>query len=220
MRPSELNNLDIYRTIINEPLLSTVASSSQSAPPVTTRSSSISQHSSLYKRFSSTKNVRNITTGSLALGLLPISVSPELVEPFMEISAENSENKIETGGLLAGIMEDSSKFKITHLLIPKQNGRSDYWEAEDEADIQAFFSDNELLLLGCIHTHPPPWTSFLSSIDLHQLFDFQKDNPSSVSIVIAPAHMPPHVPAYAYSLTDMGLTVLADCRKSGVHQHR
>ena len=184
LRPSELNNLDLYRTIPNE------SSPNEPFPndPIpcvssVRRNSSVSQHPPLSRRWSSTKNVRNVTTGSLALGLLPISVSPEIVERFMEISSENSKNKIETGALLAGSMVNSSHFEITNLVIPKQIGRSDYWEAVDEAEIQEYFSSNQLLLLGCIHTHPPPWTSFLSSVDLHQLFDFQKDNPSSVSIV-------------------------------------
>ena len=163
-----------------------------------------------------------MTTGRLDIGTLPISVSPDLIANFLELSSENSANKIETGGLLGGVVEDSVRFKVTTLIIPKQNGRSDYWEALDEPEIQSLFSSRGLLLLGlgCIHTHPPPWSSFLSSIDLHQLFDFQKDNPSAVSIVVAPAHMPTHLPAYGYTLTDLGLTVLADCRKTGVHQHR
>ena len=144
----------------------------------------------LSRRWSARTNVKNITTGSLTLGQLPIHVSPDLVDRFMEISAENSANKIETGGLLAGIIVESQYFKVTNLLIPKQIGQNDYWEASDEVEIQNYFASNELILLGCIHTHPPPWTSFLSSVDLHQLFDFQKDNPSLVSIVIAPAHMP------------------------------
>ena len=152
--------------------------------------------------------------------MLPILVSPDLVDQFMHISSNNSMNKIETGGLLGGVLEDSCRFKVTTLLIPKQTGRSDCWEAVDEARIQTYFENQGLLLLGCIHTHPPPWTSFLSSVDLHQLFDFQKENPSAISIVIAPAHMPDEVPALGYSLTDLGLTVLADCRKRGFHQHR
>jgi hypothetical protein len=40
--------------------------------------------------------------------------------------------KIETGGLLGGIVEDSVAFKVTTLVTPKQNGKSDYWEAIDE----------------------------------------------------------------------------------------
>ena len=222
LRPAELNNLEMYQdqeTIrISRPVRGVSSSSSQTTEHSST---TFARHnSSSSNRYSSLKNMRNVTTGRLALGEMPIIISPDLVDRFMEISTPNSYNKIETGGLLAGVIEESVRFKVTTLLIPKQNGRSDYWEAEDEAGIQAFFFKKELLLLGCIHTHPPPWTSFLSSIDLYQLFDFQKDNPSAVSVVVAPAHMPTHVPAYAYSLTDLGLTVLADCKRAGVHQHR
>lgn len=220
LRPSELNNPELYQETMRSQQPPSFLPSSSRAGQILTRRTSGLRQTSVSSRWSVTTNVRNLTTGSLALGELPILVSPELVERFMEISSENSSNKIETGGLLAGIIVESSRYQVTHLIIPKQKGRSDYWEALNEVDIQEYFFSQELLLLGCIHTHPPPWTSFLSSVDLHQLFDFQKDNPSSVSIVIAPAHMPSHVPAYGYSLTDMGLTVLSECRKTGVHQHR
>lgn len=223
LRPSEMSNVAMYQDTIriSKPAME-IPLSSRNARNASERNTSSARNTSSSDpdRWSITKNVRNLTTGCLDLGDLPIHVSPDLVDRFMEISSENSINKIETGGLLAGIIEDSVHFKVTTLVIPKQNGRSDYWEAINEAEIQTYFSNNGLLLLGCIHTHPPPWTSFLSSVDLHQLFDFQKDNPSAVSIVIAPAHMPTNIPAYGYSLTDMGLTVLADCRKKGVHQHR
>jgi hypothetical protein len=219
MRPSEMNNLSMYQQTIRNPPRAAESSSSKPGNSCT-RGSSSNRHSSSSDRWSTPKNIRNLTTGCLDLGELPICVSPELVDRFLEISAQNSANKIETGGLLAGVVDESVRFKVTTLVIPKQNGRSDYWEAIDEANIQSYFSKNELLLLGVIHTHPPPWTAFLSSVDLHQLFDFQKDNPSAVSIVIAPDHMPSDVPAYGNTLTDMGLTVLADCRRTGVHQHR
>ena len=224
LRPSQMSNVDMYRdTIRNPPPGPSQASTQQRACPRSSsrsNSSNILRNSSLSARWSSTKNVRNITTGHLDLGMLPINVSPDVIERFLEISQHNSSNKLETGGLLGGVLEDSVRFKVTKLIIPKQNCRSDYWEALCETEIQEFFTRNDLLLLGCIHTHPPPWTSFLSSVDLHQLFDFQKDNPSAISIVVAPDHMPSHVPGYAYSLTDLGLTVLADCRRVGVHQHR
>ena len=200
LRPSDMNNLQMYQETIRNPPRAAESSSSKPRNSCA-RGPSSNRHSSSSDRWSTTKNIRNLTTGCIDLGELPICVSPELVDRFMEISAQNSAIKIETGGLLAGVVEESVRFKVTTLVIPKQNGRSDYWEAIDEANIQSYFSKNELLLLGVIHTHPPPWTSFLSSVDLHQLFNFQKDNPSAVSIVIAPDHMPSDVPAYGYTLT-------------------
>ena len=178
-------------------------------------------NSSSWNRYNSLKNVRDVTTGQLDIGTLPISVSPELVDMFLAVVSEiNTSNKIETGGLLGGIVEDSRRFVVTELIIPKQIGRRDFWEACDAPQIQEYFTPKELIILGSIHTHPRPAESFLSSVDLHQQFDFQKDIPSAISIVIAPAHMPQNVPAFAYSLTDLGLTVLADCKRAGFHQHR
>ena len=157
MRPSEMSNLSMYQETIRNPPRA-AESSSSSRGNSCTRGSSSNRNSSSSDRWSTIKNVRNLTTGCLDLGNLPICVSPELVDRFLEISAQNSANKIETGGLLAGVVDESVRFKVTTLVIPKQNGRSDYWEAIDEANIQSYFSQNELLLLGVIHTHPPPWT--------------------------------------------------------------
>ena len=209
MRPSEMSELYMYRdqeTLRNAPRAE-ASSSSTSGSCHSRVPSSHHRNASSSNRWSIVKNVRDLTTGSLDLGALPVCVSPDIVDRFLEMSSSNSANKLETGGLLAGVIEESVRFKITTLIIPKQKGISDYWEALDPVEIQAFFTTNQLLLLGSIHTHPPPWTSYLSSVDLHQLFDFQKDNPSAVSIVVAPAHMPSNVPAEASSLDRHG----SDC---------
>ena len=210
LRPSEMNNPELYQ------YKKTIQISSSKRP----RNELYVSNSSSWNRYNSLKNVRDVTTGQLDIGTLPISVSPELVDMFLAVSEINTSNKIETGGLLGGILEDSRRFVVTELIIPNQIGRRDFWEACDAPQIQEYFTAKELIILGSIHTHPPPAESFLSSVDLHQQFDFQKDIPSAISIVIAPAHMPQNVPAFAYSLTDLGLTVLADCKRAGFHQHR
>ena len=67
----------------------------------------------------------------------------------------------------------------------------------DERQITNFFTCNpDLAMLGLIHTHPR-MTSFLSSVELHALWDYAKDNPILVSIVLAPEKLT----SPAYSLT-------------------
>ena len=158
MRPSEMSELYMYRdqeTLRNAPRAE-ASSSSTSGSCHSRVPSSHHRNASSSNRWSIVKNVRDLTTGSLDLGALPVSVSPDIVDRFLEISSSNSANKLETGGLLAGVIEESVRFKITTLIIPKQKGISDYWEALDPVEIQAFFTTNQLLLLGSIHTHPPP----------------------------------------------------------------
>ena len=86
---------------------------------------------------------------------------------------------------IAGIHHDDH-YQVTHLLIPEQTSASDRWEVQDERQITNFFVYHpELLMLGLIHTHPK-MTSFLSSVDLHALYDYARANKSLIYIVLAP----------------------------------
>ena len=70
-------------------------------------------------------------------------------------------------------------------------------------------------MLGLIHTHPK-WDSFLSSVDIHALWDYAKDNPSLISIVLAPKKNT----APAYCLTSLGFREISQCKEKGFHKHR
>ena len=71
-------------------------------------------------------------------------------------------------------------------MIPEQTSFSVTWEVHVECQITNFFVYKpSLVMLGLIHTHPS-MTSFLSSVDLHALFDYARDNPKLISIVLAP----------------------------------
>ena len=61
-----------------------------------------------------------------------------LVSEFEILSGSNSEQRIETGGILGGIEEDGL-FKITHLLVQEQNGSHDRWEVNDVRQVSNFF---------------------------------------------------------------------------------
>jgi proteasome lid subunit RPN8/RPN11 len=121
---------------------------------------------------------------------------------------------METGGILAG-KHLGQFFQVTHLLIPEQTAASDRWEVQDERQITNFFVYHpELILLGLIHTHPK-MTSFLSSVDLHALWDYARFNNRLVSIVLAPEKKT----APAFCLTDHGLAELSKCKETGFHRH-
>ena len=137
-----------------------------------------------------------------------------LVSEFEMLSRSNSEHRIETGGILGGIKE-KGLFKITHLLIPEQNGSHDRWEVNNVRQISNFFSYNDLILLGLIHTHPA-MSSFLSSVDLHALWDYARNNKSLISIVLAPEKKT----APAFCLTNVGLDKLKKCKDKDFHRHQ
>ena len=125
------------------------------------------------------------------------------------LSRSNSEHRFETGGILGGIKE-KGLFKTTH-----QNGSHDRWEVNDVRQISNFFSYNDLILLGLIHTHPA-MSSFLSSVDLHALWDYARNNKSLISIVLAPEKKT----APAFCLTNVGLEKLKKCKDKDFHRHQ
>ena len=77
-----------------------------------------------------------------------------------------------------------------------------------------FTYDPELVMLGIIHTHPT-WTSFLSSVNLHALWDYAQYNPSLISIVVSPKHNT----SPAFCLTSLGLKDVGKCKEEGFHKH-
>ena len=109
-----------------------------------------------------------------------MTIPNNLVSKFEILSRSNSENRIKTGGILGGIQEDDV-FKITHLLVPEQNGSHDCWEVNSLRQISNFFDYNNHVMLGLIHTHPA-MSSFLSSVDLHALWNYARNNKSLISI--------------------------------------
>jgi STAM-binding protein len=129
---------------------------------------------------------------------MDIHLPTDLDEKFSKLSQANTQERRETGGIIAG-EKMNGYYQVTHLIIPEQTGSSITWEVHDERQITNYFVYNpNLIMLGLIHTHPN-MTSFLSSVDLHALWDYARDNPSLISIVLAPE--------------------LAKCKEVGFHHH-
>ena len=68
---------------------------------------------------------------------------------FMSIADRNTDANIETGGVLAGKLAQN-KFKITHLLIPKQSGTSDSFSTSGEEAIFDYQKKHDLISLGWV----------------------------------------------------------------------
>ena len=114
-------------------------------------------------------------------------IPSNLCHRFRQLAAPNNSKNIETCGFLFGEEISSNqypkKYKITHLLIPKQSGTADTCSPSDEAEIIMFTSQfNNLVQLGWIHTHPSQ-TAFLSSVDMHTQFGIQMLMPQAIAIV-------------------------------------
>ncbi|KAL5723704.1 ubiquitinyl hydrolase 1 [Ranunculus cassubicifolius] len=142
--------------------------------------------------------------------------SVRLMEDFLELAKDNTNNDLETCGVLGAYLKNGV-FYVTTLIIPKQEATSSSCQASNEEEIYAVQHENSLFPLGWIHTHPSQ-TCFMSSIDLHTQFCYQIMLPEAVAIVMAPTD-----PTRSYGifrLSDPGGTgVLRDCQERGFHPH-
>eukprot|EP00474_Spongospora_subterranea_P011044 CRZ11502.1 hypothetical protein [Spongospora subterranea] len=133
---------------------------------------------------------------------------------FLRAVEDNTRRDIETCGMLMGCMIDR-EYHITHVYLPKQKGTANTVEAQDDLEYLNFSIDNNLLQLGWIHTHPSQ-SCFLSSVDLHTHFGFQRDLKEAIAIVMAPS-VKDNIGFF--SLTDKGLRIVQNCHKAGFHEH-
>ena len=95
---------------------------------------------------------------------------------------------LETCGILCGTIVKNAFF-IRCLLIPEQTSTSDTCETENENTMLEYCMNNDLIILGWIHTHPTQ-TCFMSSRDLHTQSGYQIMLPESIAIVCAPSFEP------------------------------
>ena len=129
--------------------------SPQQQPTVPDRSTKPSSALSLY----SNSGLRTVVVPSMAMG------------KFLSVAQSNTAKNVETCAILAGRLS-RDRFRITHLLVPRQTGTSDSCATSNEESIFEFQDKHELITLGWIHTHPSQ-TAFLSSVDLHTHASYQ-----------------------------------------------
>ena len=53
----------------------------------------------------------------------------------------------------------------------------------------------------------------ISSVDLHQLYEVQRENPAAISLIISPKHRECPI----YSLTHLGMSRISNCSSSSRH---
>ncbi|KAH7159581.1 hypothetical protein B0J13DRAFT_642969 [Dactylonectria estremocensis] len=139
-----------------------------------------------------------------------------LRQKFLDIAADNTRRGLEMCGILCGTPINNALF-VRCLLIPDQICTSDTCETENETTMFDYCINEDLLVLGWIHTHPTQ-TCFMSSRDLHTQSGYQVMMPESVAIVCAPKFKPSHG---IFRLTHPpGLDHVLNCtRTETFHQH-
>ena len=109
-------------------------------------------------------------------GLRTVKLPSDLVCSFLHHAKNNSENGIETLGLLGGRLGRDNKFRVTHLLLPKQTGQADSCTMEGIEGVLDTVNLENIHILGWIHTHPA-YSVFLSSVDMHTQYERQRQLP-------------------------------------------
>ena len=121
-----------------------------------------------------------------------LTCSKELLNLFEKESRENSKVPLETLGILMGKKTGENSFSVENLLLPPQNANTAIsCEMTDDAPLVALVEQlrkhykDEVSSLGFIHSHPR-MSSFLSTIDLNNLFSWQTQHnlPFKVSLVL------------------------------------
>ena len=118
----------------------------------------------------------------------PVFLPSTLRREFLKIAADNTRKGLEMCGMLCGTTVNNALF-ISHLVIPQQKCTSDTCETENESVMLDFCIENDLIVIGWIHTHPTQ-TCFMSSRDLHTQAGYQVMMPESIAIVCAPSYEP------------------------------
>jgi STAM-binding protein len=118
----------------------------------------------------------------------PVFLPSTLRQKFLQAASDNTRKGLEMCGMLCGTTVNNALF-ISHLVIPEQVCTSDTCETVNESSLLDHCIENDLIVIGWIHTHPTQ-TCFMSSRDLHTHAGHQAMMPESIAIVCAPKYEP------------------------------
>lgn len=83
-------------------------------------------------------------------GLRTVTVPKDTMYRFLMLVSANTAKSIETCGILAGRLSQN-QFRITHVIIPKQNGTADSCTTMHEEELFDVQDQHNLITLGWIH---------------------------------------------------------------------
>jgi len=142
-----------------------------------------------------------------------VLVPQDLIPTFLRIAKANSDRGIETLGTLGGSLRNN-RLVISHLVIPRQTGKSDSCTMEGLEDVWDVHDRENIIFLGWIHTHPE-YDVFLSSVDMHNQYEWQHMLPEALAIVCSIKFDKTGF----LSLTEAGLQEIGKCDQVNFHPH-
>ncbi|KAB1212533.1 AMSH-like ubiquitin thioesterase 1 [Morella rubra] len=126
---------------------------------------------------------------------LQLHFSAKIMDAFMKLAKKNTDRNLETCGVLAGSLCQTTN-------------EEEIFEVQDK---------QSLFPLGWIHTHPTQ-SCFMSSIDLHTHYSYQIMLPEAVAIVMAPRDGVKKHGIFRLT-TPGGMSVIRQCQQRGFHPH-
>jgi len=150
---------------------------------------------------------------SAPTGLRKVVVPGNLSEAFLAVAKHNSDRGLETLGTLGGNLS-KNRFVISHLLIPRQVGKSDSCTMEGLEDVWDVHDKENIIFLGWVHTHPA-YSVFLSSVDMHNQYEWQHMLPEALAIVCS---IKDNVVGNL-RLSEAGMAEIGGCSLTNFHPH-
>jgi len=150
---------------------------------------------------------------SAPAGLRRVVVPSNLSEVFLAVAKQNSDRGLETLGTLGGNL-CKNRFVISHLLIPRQVGKSDSCTMEGLEDVWDVHDKENIIFLGWVHTHPA-YSVFLSSVDMHNQYEWQHMLPEALAIVCS---IKDNVVGNL-RLSEAGMAEIGGCSLTNFHPH-
>jgi len=146
-------------------------------------------------------------------GLRTVVIPGNLSEAFLAVAKQNSDRGVETLGTLGGHLS-KNRFVISHLLIPRQVGKSDSCTMEGLEDVWDVHDKENIIFLGWVHTHPA-YSVFLSSVDMHNQYEWQHMLPEALAIVCS---IKDNVVGNL-RLSQAGMSEIGSCSLTNFHPH-
>ena len=146
-------------------------------------------------------------------GLRTVTLPGDLISRFLAIAKVNSDRGIETLGTFGGQL-CKNRFLVTHLLIPRQVGKSDSCTMDGLEDVWEIHDKENIIFLGWIHTHPA-YSVFLSSVDMHNQYEWQHMLPEAIATVCS---IKDGVTGHL-RLTQAGMAEIGECSLTNFHPH-
>ncbi|KAK9888219.1 hypothetical protein WA026_000486 [Henosepilachna vigintioctopunctata] len=144
-----------------------------------------------------------------------VRIPSRITTEFSYLSFRDMMKNIETVGYMAGKELNERQLLVTHLILPEQFGYSDFFKVKDSSQLTKYLEQNDLLMIGWIHSHPVD-RPYLSSSDMHYHSVFQSVLPEAIAMVYSAKEMRSTI----FNLTpDYGLDFILNCKRKGFHTH-